>query len=111
MRSLPAAALAVMMLAVLSSLPAAARTEPVSPILYEMGKDSSWEQGCFAPCLRPIMFIEPIRGLADSAQPAARSGFWYLARSVAGLTGENYDSGNAAEAGSRDPGLRQGACP
>lgn len=41
---------------------AAAQTLSRQPILYELGKDSTYQQGCFAPCLCPIMYTERVRG-------------------------------------------------
>src|ERR1051326_8485622 len=43
---------------VAGSTQASAQTNP----LYRLNKDSTFQQGCFPPCLCPIMIAEPVRG-------------------------------------------------
>lgn len=56
---------AVILALTLLGLPVAAapaQVQSTQPILYELGKDSVYQQGCFAPCLCPVMWSRPMRG-------------------------------------------------
>lgn len=53
----------VLMLVLAASGQASAQTATDSlPVLYRMDKGSQYQQGCFDPCLCPVMFQEPVKG-------------------------------------------------
>ena len=47
--------------AVAVSGPASAQTN-TTPALYRLNPDSSFEQGCFPPCMCPVMITQPVMG-------------------------------------------------
>src|SRR5215211_6155208 len=56
-------ALLTLGLVALSVAPAAAETNPLGgPAIYRLDKDSTYQQGCFAPCECPLLEEVPVRG-------------------------------------------------
>ena len=75
MRKSACAALALLALVAATRSAGAGTADDPTPTLYRLNQGSTYEQGCFGPCLCPVLIDAPVKG-TFALTPAGSDGLF-----------------------------------